>query len=92
MIRVRAGQDEAATAWLRVHRPFDGAQNFGDFLPLIQQYWLGEAAQRGVRVRAEDLGLARLIKSHNGFRMLNRRRCLTGRPQPLQRHRRQFAQ
>ncbi|MCY1140356.1 hypothetical protein OWR29_20345 [Actinoplanes sp. Pm04-4] len=60
-----SGQHEAARPRVIVHRPFDGAQNLGRQLPLVDQDRFGEPAKCGVGVSTDHGSLRGNIEPQN---------------------------
>jgi hypothetical protein len=59
----------------------------GTSRPFVEQYRLGELAQRRVRVSPESDRLGRLVETDHSPGMPYRRGGLTGRPRPDDQHR-----
>ena len=57
-----ARQNEPARARIVVDSPFDGAEDLGDELPLIDEDRLVEIAECGVWIGANDRGLSRDVQ------------------------------
>jgi hypothetical protein len=85
-VRLRgSGQDEPSWAGIVIDRPFDGAENVGDQLPLVDQDRLVKIAERGIRVGPDDGGLGRDVQAQSRTAQAASRGRLAAGPGPTTR-------